>query len=382
MGLVRVEKWLHQCSRCSSCKYLYRNYNPSCPSGEKFWFETFWASGRVWIANALHTGKIEWNDSVIKAIYACPLCGNCAVQCQQDISPHLLDIMEALREEAVRAGKGPLEVHKAFLSGIQKENNPYGEEHKDRLKWIGKENLPKQAETLFFVGCTASYRQQEIARATLSILKKIRADFTVSPMEWCCGSPLVRTGQTDQIEAIVKHNLEIAQKMNAKRIIFSCAGCFRTFKEDYPKILGEKLEIEVLHVSEYLQKLLKDGSLKITKSFPHRITYHDPCHLGRHMGVYDAPREVLRNIPELTLVEMSRTRDKAWCCGAGGGVKSGFKDWSVEIATERIKEAKNTNAEYLVSSCPFCHRNLADAIKKSNSNLKIADMTEILNACL
>jgi len=382
MGLEAAEKWLHQCSRCSSCKYLYRNYSPSCPSGEKFWFETFWASGRVWIANALHAGKIQWSDSIIKAIYACPLCGNCAAQCQQDIGPHLLEIMEALREEAVRVGVGPLEVHKAFAAGIEKEENPYGELHRNRLKWIGKTELPREAEICFFVGCTSSYRQQEIAQATLSVLKKIGADFTISADEWCCGSPLLRTGQTELVEAIAKHNIEVAQKINAKRIIFSCAGCFRTFKEDYPKILKSDLGIEVSHVSEYLYDLLKEGKLELTKSFPHRVTYHDPCHLGRHTGVYDPPRELLKAIPKLELVEMSRTREKAWCCGAGGGVKSGFKEWSVDIAINRIEEAEKTNAEYLVSSCPFCHRNLADAIEKRSSNLKILDITEILNSCL
>jgi heterodisulfide reductase subunit D len=184
------------------------------------------------------------------------------------------------------------------------------------------------------------------------------------------------------VEAIAKHNIEVAQKINAKRIIFSCAGCFRTFKEDYPKILKSDLGIEVSHVSEYLYDLLKEGKLELTKSFPHRVTYHDPCHLGRHTGVYDPPRELLKAIPKLELVEMSRTREKAWCCGAGGGVKSGFKEWSVDIAINRIEEAEKTNAEYLVSSCPFCHRNLADAIEKRSSNLKILDITEILNSCL
>ncbi len=379
MGLVNVEKWLHQCARCSSCKYLYKNYNSSCPSGEKFWFETFWASGRVWIAKAIKSGKLNWSDSIRKAIYACPLCGNCTVQCQQEVGTHLLDIMESLREEAVKVGCGPLDIQKAFADWIQKEHNPYAESHNDRLNWIEREKLPDKAETLYFVGCTSSYRQKEIAKATFSVLKKLNVDFTISLDEWCCSSPLLRTGQTELVGSIVKHNLDMVKKANAKRVIFSCAGCFRTFKEDYPKIPGGDLEIEILHVTEFLSKLLKEGKLVITKEFPHTVTYHDPCHLGRHVGVYDAPRELLKAIPSLELVELKRIRENAWCCGAGGGVKSGFKDWALEIAEKRIKEAEETKAEYIVSSCPFCWRNLMDAIDSLNSKLRMLDVIEILD---
>jgi heterodisulfide reductase subunit D len=382
MGLANVENWLHQCSRCSSCKYIYKNYNPSCPSGEKFWFETFWASGRVWIAKGVKNGELEWSDSIIKAIYACPLCGNCAEQCNQEVSLHLLDIMESLREEAVKSGVGPLDIHKTFAEWVQKENNPYAESHSDRLTWLGKEKLPEQAEIYYFVGCTSSYRQQEIAKATYSVLKKVKADFTISEDEWCCCSPLLRTGQKEVAQESIKHNVEVLKKVQAKKIVFSCAGCFRTFKDDYPKILNEDLGVEILHISEYLRDLLHDGQLKITKPFPYIVTYHDPCHLGRHIGVYDAPRELLEAIPELKLIEMDRTRENAWCCGAGGGVKSGFKDWALEIATDRVKEAEKTGAEYLVSTCPFCWRNLEDAINASGSKLKMVDVTEILDSVI
>lgn len=382
MGLAAVEKWLHTCARCSSCKYLYKNYNPSCPSGEKFWFETYWASGRVWIAKAIYQKKLNFTESVLKAIYACPLCGNCAVQCNQDVNTHLLEIMEALREEAVQAGAGPLEIHKAFAESIQKEHNPYLEAHNARLNWIEKEKLPEQADIYYFVGCTSSYRQKEIAQATLSLLKKVNANFTVSPEEWCCGSPLLRTGQTEKAKTLVKHNMDDVKKRKAKKVIFSCAGCFRTFKEDYPKILNQDLGVEVLHVTEYLNELLQKGELKIINGFPHTITYHDPCHMGRHVGVYDAPRDLLKAIPSLNLIEMDRIRENAWCCGAGGGVKSGFKDWAIDIAKKRIGEAEKTKAEYLVSSCPFCHRNLDDAIKVTKSQLKMSDVTEILNSVI
>ncbi|TFG05557.1 MAG: (Fe-S)-binding protein [Promethearchaeota archaeon] len=382
MGLEAVKDWIHQCSRCSSCKYIYRDYNSSCPSGEKFWFETFWASGRVWMAKGIVNGDIDWSDSLIRALYACPLCGNCSIQCKQDVSAHLLDIFEAFREEAVKAGKGPLPVHKTFADGIQKENNPYNEPHKSRLDWLGDLDLPKTAEVLYYVGCTSSYRQKEIAQATFSLLKKLNVNFTISPGEWCCTSPLLRTGQTAIAAPVVRHNLAVLQQTEAKIVIFSCAGCYRTFKEDYPKILGTELNAEVLHVTEFLLELLKNGTLRFTRNFPHKITYHDPCHMGRHVGVYDAPRELLKSVLGLELIEMPRNRENAWCCGAGGGVKSGFKDWAIDISKDRVREAEHVDAEYLVSTCPFCYRNLEDAITTSQSRLKMLDVTQILNSVI
>jgi len=334
------------------------------------------------MAQALANGELQWSDSIIQALFACPLCGNCSIQCQQDVSEHLLEIFEAAREEAVKNGHGPLKVHKSFANSIQRENNPYNEPHQHRLNWLNTQKLPETAEILYYVGCTSSYRQQLIAKATFSILQKVKANFTVSLDEWCCTSPLLRTGQTALVAPIMKHNLDLVKKTKARKILFSCAGCFRTFKEDYPKILQQDLKVEILHVTEYLHTLLTQEKLIITKEFPHTVTYHDPCHMGRHIGVYDAPRELLKAIPGLTLIEMPRNRENAWCCGAGGGVKSGFKDWAVEIAEKRIREAEQINAEFLVSSCPFCRRNLEDAINSLNSSLKMLDITQILDSVI
>ncbi|MHA1696099.1 MAG: (Fe-S)-binding protein [Candidatus Helarchaeota archaeon] len=377
-GLEKVKEWVSWCPKCNSCKYLYKDYAESCPAGEHFKFETYWSSGKVWLAYGLLNGILKWNENIIKIIYACPLCGACSVQCQQDVSDHLIEIFEALREEAVSRGFGPYSNQKAFYDSIIANNNPYKEPHSNRLNWLDQKELKTTAEVLYFVGCTSSYREKELAKSTFELLKKLNVDFTISPDEHCCGSPALRTGQVNVIPELIKKNMDIFKKSGAKTIVTSCAGCYRTLKIDYPKILGKELPFEILHISEFIFKLMKEGKLKIDKEKPIKITYHDPCHLGRHAGVFDEPREILKNIPELELIEMRRIRENSWCCGAGGGVKSGFKDWAVEIAIDRLKEAEQTGAEDLITSCPFCLRNFKDAAKSMGSNLKIFGIVELL----
>jgi heterodisulfide reductase subunit D len=376
-GLKKVEEWIAFCSRCNSCKYVYKEYSDSCPSGSNFKFETYWSSGKVWIANALLKGQLDWSPNIIKIIYACPLCGSCANQCQQDISDHLVDIFEALREEAVKQGHGPYEYQKAFYESIISNNNPYKEPHSERLGWLEDADLKPEAKILYFVGCTSSYREKELAKATYKILKKLDVDFTILKDEYCCGSPALRTGQTEAIPELVEKNIENFKKAGAETIVTSCAGCYRTLKLDYPKILGRELPFEILHISEFLNRMIKEGKMDI-KDKSIKITYHDPCHLGRHSGVFNEPREVLEAIPGLELIEMNRIRENAWCCGAGGGVKSGFKEWAIDISVDRIKEAEETGADYLITSCPFCLRNLKDAVEKSKSEIKVFGIVEIL----
>ncbi|MDD1779511.1 MAG: hypothetical protein LUQ65_15215, partial [Candidatus Helarchaeota archaeon] len=283
----------------------------------------------------------------------------------------------------VSQGFGPLENQKAFEGNIAADHNPYKEAHAKRTAWVKEAlKLKETADVLYFVGCTSSYREAEIASNMLHIMTNSAIDVTVSKEEWCCGSPLIRTGQLKTVKELAEHNLEIIKKSGAKTVVFSCAGCYRTFKEDYPT-LGIEPKVELLHVTDYLVKLIKDGKIKFKEGAPAiKVTYHDPCHIGRHCGIYNSPREILKSIPGVELVEMRRNKEFAWCCGAGGGVKSGLKDWALEIATERIKEAEETGAQLLISACPFCKRNLMDAIKACKSKLKFMDITEFVNSRL
>jgi Fe-S oxidoreductase len=182
----------------------------------------------------------------------------------------------------------------------------------------------------------------------------------------------MRTGDRKSFGEVAEQNAKLFKERGIKRIVTSCAGCYRTFKKDY----GENLEgIEILHSVEFLNKIITEKGVELN-NLGYKTTYHDPCHIGRHMGLYEEPRELLGKISNLA--EMKTNRAGAMCCGAGGGVKKGFPELSMEMARSRVKEAEETSAEYLVSTCPFCWRNLSDAIEDLNSNLKMVDLVELL----
>lgn len=376
--LEKIRKWVYDCVRCSNCKWLPEEagHEKSCPAGSKFKFESYYGSGKVWMGRALLEGTLDFSDSVAKKLYACPTCGNCMNICENQLSEHLVDIFETLRAAAVLAGVGPLEAHKAFAALILAHKNPYGEPHEERTKWVPIADFDRVAEIAYFVGCTAAYRRQEIAKSTFNLFQKLGEKVAITNDEYCCGSPLIRTGQLKQVSDLVVHNLKVLNDMGIKTLVTACAGCYKTIKVDWPKY--NEVNFEVLHITEFLWKKIEEEKLKFEKESKEKVTYHDPCHLGRHSKIYEAPRKLIQSVPGVELIEMPRNQENAWCCGAGGGVKAEFKDWAVEISKERIEEAEATGASKLITSCPFCVTNLRDAVNESGSTLKVYDLTEYL----
>ncbi|MBN2230091.1 MAG: (Fe-S)-binding protein [Candidatus Thorarchaeota archaeon] len=367
-----IQDWLYNCIRCGNCKYIFKDYSPSCPSGEYFHFESFFASGRLWLAHGIQKGELDWDSSLLDPIFACTTCSSCEIQCLAPHHEYIVDVIEELRALAVEA-LGPLEAHEKFAKRIQASHNPYGHEHHNRAL-LEIHNLPEKAPIVYFVGCTANYREEVIRDATISILKKTGIDFTIVD-EYCCGSPLIRTGQIEQVNDLAEHNYSVFEQAGAKRILTSCSGCYRTLLKDYQKI-GLRPDFEILHISQFVRELLDSGKLSLKISNTElEVTYHDPCHLGRHMNEYDAPREVLANLP-ITFREMEFTRENAWCCGSGGGCKSQYPEWSLETARKRITQAKSTKVSTLVSACPFCKRAFMDA---NDGSLDIIDLSEIVD---
>ncbi len=378
MGAKFLDMAFDYCIKCSTCKMGFKNFEPSCPSGEKFLFESYWASGRIRIARGLLTGELKWTEDLKDPIFACPTCGACMDSCQAPHQDYIVDIIEALRELTVKhIGPGPNQDKLVERTSNPEMYNPYGEKNSDNKELKEKYNLPDKAEWVYFIGCTSNYRQQSIRDATLRLLKKVGLNFTLID-EHCCTSPMLRTGQIDIAPDFMKYNIEAIKNAGASKVITSCAGCYRTLLKDYKKY-GNDLGFEVFHTSEVIKQLLDEGKIKIKSKFNEIITYHDPCHLGRHMGIYEIPREILKSIPGITLVEMRRNRNHSWCCGAGGGVKIGYPDWAVEISQERLKEAKETNAKIVSSTCPFCKTNLSDANNKYNFGFEVLDIVEILD---
>ncbi len=212
---------------------------------------------------------------------------------------------------------------------------------------------------LYFRGCTAREKLNDIQIATEKLLKLANVDYHVLDDEKCCGSVLLRTGFLKEAQEQIKKNTEI---FKGETIITSCAGCYKTLTEDYDGL-------DVIHISQLLNQLIKEGKLNLSKT-DLDVTYHDSCHLGRHCGVFDEPRDVIESVANI--VEMDNIRENSLCCGAGGGVKSAYPEIADQMAKSRIAQAKETGCETLITPCPFCKLNL------TNDNLEVLDLTEFL----
>ena len=212
---------------------------------------------------------------------------------------------------------------------------------------------------LYFRGCTAREKQTDIQLATEKLLKLAGVDYHILDDEACCGSVLLRTGFVEDAKKQIAKNTEV---LKGEKIITSCAGCFKTLSQDYEGL-------DVIHISQLLDELIKNGKLNLNKSDVN-VTYHDSCHLGRHMEVFNEPRDVIKAIANL--VEMDNIKENSLCCGAGGGVKSAYPEIADEMAKARISQAKDTNCKTLITPCPFCKLNL------KNDDLEVLDLTEFL----
>jgi len=373
----RNDAW--KCVKCKVCSMAnpqeVKNYrfSSNCISGSYYFYEGYYPPGRFEIVRALTLDppEIEITQEVIKIVYNCTLCGWCQTICgeMKDLEP--TNAFMALREYLVRSGFGPLPAHLEFIKSIKNYDNPWNYPRAQRDRWTKKidaevkDATKEEVDILYFVGCTGSYDPgfQEVTFSTVKILN--RYGFKVGILgrnERCCGSTMLRVGEVQEFE---RRKAEILQQLNevkAKFLVTACAGCYSTFKHSYQ----DKLNKPVLHMVEFLKKIMEEKGIKFREGIHKRITYHDPCHLGRYFGIYDVPREIISSIPDIEFVEMERIKERSWCCGAGGGVRSGNPELAFNTALERINEAEYYGAEWLVTACPFCEQNLREASKSKN----------------
>ena len=415
---IRLEDYRHDasgCVRCSNCKFIEHLYMKSqrfarqCPISVRYAFNLYSAPGLMYSALTMMDNHLEFTPKLLDALYQCTLCGACDVRCKRNLDPEILSVIEALKVKAVEVGKGPMPEHKAVKENIEKSRNRYGSPHADRLKWMTDDIQPAaKADILFFVGCIASYERNEIAQATAKILMHSKTPFMVSSEESCCGHLLFTTGQMDSFKKQADHNIKMVKKSGAKTVLVSCAEGYKTWKVDYPKMLEKStsdMDFKVIHITELVAQLVKDGTLKFNKAIPMKVTYHDPCNLGRlsepwyqwkgkykaygvpdppktvrrgDHGVYEPPRDILKNIKGIELVEMERNRDNAWCCGAGAGADIAFPEFAMWAASERVEEAEATGAEALITCCPACKQLFQNTDESKWGKIKIYDITEII----
>ncbi|NLL94754.1 MAG: (Fe-S)-binding protein [Thermoplasmatales archaeon] len=357
--LEKVRNAVNVCTMCGFCKSV-------CPSFKAIGWDSALSRGRIALTYGLLTGEIEPDESVVENMYTCTTCADCVRRCPSKVD--IVEIIEMCRSDLVKAG-AILPKHKAICENIVRLNNPYGEK-KSIKDTIGRK--PKKAKVGYFIGCTATYRDKEIAKSTMSILDKLKVDYTTLD-EVCCGSVMQRVGWDDADSVkLFKRNVDHIRSLGVETLVLSCAGCYRMFKDEYPKHV--EVPFRVLHISEFLA----ERELKLKSMKGKIITYHDPCHLGRHMGVYEAPRKVLKSIPGAIYEEMEFNRAQSHCCGGGGGVRSAFPEDSKRIADTRMEEAEF--ADIVVTTCPFCVSNLN--LGKGDRRIRVADLTEIVDELL
>jgi len=318
-------------------------------------------------------------------LWDCTTCSTCTSRCPKQVNP--MEAIIAMRSAFVEKGRVHPNV-KIALESTFRQGNPLKLSRSDRANWVKDvqvKNIAEQgAEYLYYVGCTPSYdpRGQKVARAMVKVMDAAGVDFGIlGNDENCCASETRRLGELGLFEGMVEMNEEIFKELEITKMFTISPHCFNTFKNDYPKV-GEqpKRPMQVQHYTQMLSELVKEGRLKFSGEFAQKVTYHDPCYLGKHNGIFDEPRHVLKGIPGVELIEMDRSRERSLCCEGGGG-----RMWlegtnpDTRLARLRIQEALDTGAEVLATACPFCLLTLDEAVKHLNAEekIRVLDIAEI-----
>jgi Fe-S oxidoreductase len=316
-------------------------------------------------------------------IWRCTTCGRCPQRCPRDVRQ--IEDMVSLRRMATAYGLFPPSVRplRAVSASLSAQGNPFGEERKSRRDWaegLSVKTFTEGTEILYFPGCYLSYdpRLKKVAAATVNLLHRAAVDFGILGVdENCCGESIRKTGNERLFKQLARDNIKAFIDHGVKRILVSSPHCYHTFKNEYPEF---RVNFEVVHISQFLSQLIREGRLKLAKQYEQRVTYHDPCYLGRHNGIYDEPREVLRAIPGLELCEMPESREDSLCCGMGGGRIWFETPRSERFSNLRLEQAIGARAEVLATSCPYCITQFEDSrlALKDCEAIQIKDVTEIL----
>lgn len=424
MTIENYRGTMQRCTRCSYCKWVPWDHLKSwrfakgCPSIGYNNFQSYSAGGRLAASLSVLDARSSYSEGFLDIIYQCQMCGACDVACKicrYDMEP--LEAMREMRIKLVEDGQ-VLPKHKALIKNLEKENTMIGDKVKaDRKQWAEEFNIKdlskEKAEVAFHVGCRLNYDDdlRHVTGSAIAILKDTGIDIGVlGKNENCCGGRAYELGYKKAFLKCAQSNIDAWVKAGVKTVITSCSTCYWAFKRLYPQA---GYNFDILHTVEFVDRLIKEGTLTFRKPIPKIVTYHDPCHLGRlgepyvqwegvekrilgqmlvHepkkpryngiFGIYEPPRDILKNIPGLKLVEMERNREYAWCCGAGGGVMETYPDLCSWTAQERLQEARATGAEAIVTACPGCERNFMNAIKTDGTKMEVYDIVDLIQQAM
>ncbi|MCJ7426484.1 MAG: (Fe-S)-binding protein [Dehalococcoidales bacterium] len=338
---------------------------------------------KFFVRSIIHQAQLGVADFGSEDLWLCATCGACVERCPRGVG--IIDIMRAMRRLLVPDGVVPASIPnlRGVMTSIASVGNPWQQEPENRANWakgLGVKEFSEDTELLYFSCCTPAYdpRVQKVAQATSEILTKLGVDFGIlGPKENCCGESVRKAGNEQLFKRLARENIKTFIENGVKKILVSSPHCYHTFKNEYPEF---KANFEVVHVSQYLFELINEGRLKLSKEYGKKVTYHDPCYLGRHNGIYDEPREVLKKVPGLELIEMADSRENALCCGGGGGRIWMDTPKGERFSDLRLEQGIEVGAEVLVTSCPYCIINFEDSrlTLEDSEVIEIKDITEII----
>jgi Fe-S oxidoreductase/FAD/FMN-containing dehydrogenase len=374
---------IQSCISCGYCK-------DGCPIYEEDGWESSSSKGKMMYAKMLIQLKADIDPYMVKRIYQCTLCGHCMEICQAELPT--CDIWTNLRAKLMELGYEPMEAYPIMMNSVLSFGNPFGEPKEkrtelfpDKAEGLLMPGDEGDADLLLWVGCVNSYQEIPTIPNLMAILDAAGVKYRVlGEDEGCCGSVAHISGLPG-FDELAEGAVERIQATGVDLVVTPCAGCVNNFTNIYKKH-GIDIGIRTLHAVEYIDELIQQGKLKFTKPFNKKVTYHDPCEIGRHLEIYDPPRRILESIPGLEFVELPENREDAKCCGGGGGLKAVDIEISSNIAFKRILEVIDTGADIVVSACPACKSNLKLAVgrarKEKKGKVRVMDIGEVVTKAL
>ena len=320
-------------------------------------------------------------------IWRCTTCGKCPQECPRDVKQ--IESGVSLRRVATEYGVFPASVKpvRGISASLVGEGNPLSEKRESRAAWAKNSSVKtftEDMDILYFPGCYLSYdpRLKKVARATADILNKAEVNFGIlGSKENCCGESIRKTGDEELFKRLARENIKTFIDNGVKKILVSSPHCYHTFKNEYPEFM---VDFEIIHISQYLFELINEGRIELTGEYGKKVTYHDPCYLGRHNGIYEEPREAIKKAPGLELIEMPESRKDSLCCGGGGGRIWMETPKGERFSDLRLGQAIETGAEVLITSCPYCIANFEDSRLTLDAveDIEIKDITEIIQGVI
>ncbi len=362
-------------SKCNHCGFCLAH----CP--------LYTVTGREWatprgknaLVKAIIERKIDWTPEIEATLFRCTGCRLCTQTCFPAVETN--QGVLAARECLVDQKQYPKVVDRV-VEAMESHYNILSEPNANRTLWMEKlDGLPthlfqkEKAKVIYFVGCVAAFypMAQKIPQNFVQILHKADVDFTIlGGDEWCCGFPLIQAGMKEKMKALIEHNQKKVKEVDAETVVFTCPSCFHTWNEKY------QTDAKLLHSTQFIERLIEEGKINFQNGVDRTVTYHDPCDLGRNSKVFDAPRNILKKMSGLNLVELEGNRQLSVCCGGGGDLEMIDPELSAAIAQRKVEEIQRTGAEEVVTSCQQCIRTISGYARKHKIKLKVKDITEVV----